>query len=361
MFSPTDWVNAYRFHIARLSIGCAFFLIGFVSVSAQSGGGMDMIGTNGRHSIQGRIYFPSGRSVDSRLKVRLENMNAGELSVLADSKGEFTFAGLSPGNYTVVIEGGAEFETARESVYIDTEARGRRVSVPTVPRTYTVTIHLRLKTDFLAAGRKIGVVDASMAAIPSSAKGLYERALEASGQGDNQRAVDLLLSALSQYPHFPHALNELGVQYLRLGKPDLAAEALRKAVNLSPDSFTPRLNYGIALLNRKNFQESVTQLRAALRLKESSPTAHMYLAIALINLHSYDDAEKELLRAIAVGGQNLALVHYYLGGIYWRKQDYKRAADALEKYLQIEPKAPDAARVAATIRELRSKPARPSN
>lgn len=350
MFVRTSWV--YRFQLTLILSLVGAWLLLLVPAYGQSGGGVDTIGTNGRHTIQGRLYFPSGRSVDSRLKVRLENVNAGELSVLADSKGEFTFAGLSPGNYAVVVES-VEFETVRESVYIDTEGRSRRSTVPTIPRIYTVNIHLRPKPEL--ALHKPGVIDASMASIPSQAKVLYQRALEAVRQGDSQRAVDLLTAAIGQYPNFPHALNELGVQYLRVGKPERAVEVLRSAVALAPNNFTPLLNYGIALLNKKDFPEAATHLRAALKLKETSPTAHMYLGIALINLGSFEDAEKEMLRALAVGGQNLGLVHYYLGGIYWRKQDYKRAADALEKYLQIEPKAPDAARVAKTIRELRSK------
>ena len=361
MFLPADWVHACSFRIARLSLGCALLFIGFVSVYAQSGGGVETIGTNGRHTIQGRIYYPSGRSADSRPRIRLENLNSGDITVLADGKGEFVFGGLAPGSYTVVIEADSDYETFRERVYIDSEARTRRMSVPTIPRTFTVTIHLRLKTNLRDAMHKTGVVDATMASVPSQAKSLYERALEAARKGDSLRAIDLLTTAVSQFPNFPQALNELGVQYLRIGKPDRAVEVLRAAVALTPNSFTPLLNYGIALLNKKDFQEAATQLRAALRQKESSPTAHMYLGIALIKVDRVDDAEKEMLRAIAVGGQNLGLVHYYLGGIYWRKQDYKRAADALEKYLQIEPKAPDAARVAATIRELRSKPARASD
>lgn len=356
MFSPTNWVHARSVRIARLIMGGALLLIGFVSVCAQSGGGAETVGTNGRHTIQGRIYYPSGRSVDSRPRVRLENMNAGDLTILADSKGEFVFGGLSPGNYTVVIEATKEFEAFRETVFIDSEARTRRMSMPTVPRTYTVTAHLQPKP--VSATHKTGVLEVSMATVPAQAKALYERALEAVRKGDSPRAIELLTTAVGQYPNFPHALNELGVQYLRVGKPDRAVEVLRAAVALTPNSFTSLLNYGIALLNKKDFQEAATQLRAALRQKELSPTAHMYLGIALINVHSFEDAEKEMLRAIAVGGQNLGLVHYYLGGIYWRKQDYKRAADALEKYLQIEPKAPDAARVAETIRELRSKPVR---
>src|SRR5688572_30377542 len=122
MFSPT-WVNACSVRIARLSMGCAFLFISFVSVCAQSGGGMETVGTNGRHTIQGRIYYPSGRSADSRPRVRLENMNAGDLTILADTKGEFTFGGLAPGNYTVIVEGNNEFDTYRETVYIDSEAR----------------------------------------------------------------------------------------------------------------------------------------------------------------------------------------------------------------------------------------------
>ena len=359
MFSPTNWVNTRSVRIARLTMGVFLLLIGVVSVCAQGGGGTETVGTNGRHTIQGRIYYPSGRSADSRPRVRLENMNAGDLTMLADTKGEFSFGGLSPGSYTVIVEGSNEFETHRESVFIDSEARTRRMSMPTVPRVYTVTIHLQPKA--VSAAHKTGVLDANMAAVPGQAKALYERALEAIRKGDSQRAIDLLTTAVGQYPNFPQALNELGVQYLRVGKPDRAVEVLRAAVDLNPNAFTPLLNYGIALLNKKDFAEAATQLRAALRQKESSPTAHMYLGIALINVHNYVDAEKEMLRAIEVGGQNLGLVHYYLGGIYWRKQDYKRAADALEKYLQIEPKAPDAARVAATIRELRTKPARASD
>src|SRR5688572_26476818 len=123
MLSPTNRIYACSVRIARLCMGGALFLICFVSVCAQSGGGMETIGTNGRHTIQGRIYYPSGRSADSRPRIRLENMNAGDLTILTDTKGEFTFSGLSPGNYTVIVEGNNEFDTYRETVYIDSEAR----------------------------------------------------------------------------------------------------------------------------------------------------------------------------------------------------------------------------------------------
>ncbi len=78
-------------------------LLPLLSASAQSGGGVDQTGTGGRHTIQGRIYFPSGRRSDTRVKVKLENFNAGELSVLSDPNGSFVFRGLESGSYIVVV------------------------------------------------------------------------------------------------------------------------------------------------------------------------------------------------------------------------------------------------------------------
>ena len=39
--------------------------------------------------------------------------------------------------------------------------------------------------------------------------------------------------------------------------------------------------------------------------------------VTLISLRNYIEAEKELLRTLALGGEDLSLPHYYLGGLYW--------------------------------------------
>jgi regulator of sirC expression with transglutaminase-like and TPR domain len=51
----------------------------------------------------------------------------------------------------------------------------------------------------------------------------------------------------------------------------------------------------------------------------------------------------------------LGLAQYYLGGIYWKKKDYPKAVAALEDYLRLTPNAPDAERVRATIKDLRTR------
>ena len=54
-------------------------------------------------------------------------------------------------------------------------------------------------------------------------------------------------------------------------------------------------------------------------------------------------------------GEKLAQAHRYLGGIYWKKKNYKQAIEHLEKYLEFAPKAPDSEKVRATIQQLQEK------
>jgi len=324
-----------------------------VAVSGQ-GSGRASTGTGGIHSIQGYVFFPSGRRAEGTIVVKLQPMNGGEITVIPDSSGAFSFGALSPGNYAVIVNAGDDYEVARDSVYIDSDLNLSRggMRVPTTPRRYTVMIHLQEKR---GAAVKAGVVNAALAAVPENARKLFEKGLDHARAGETAKAADSLKEAVALYPNFPLALNELGVQYLKLGHTAKAIETLKAAVKLSPDAYGPRLNLGIALLEAKQFAEAEEQLREALKHNASLPTGHMYLGLCLVRLNRYDDAEKELLLAVEGSGNQLAMAQYYLGGIYWKKEEYPKAVEALETYLRLTPNAQDADRVRATIRDLRGR------
>jgi Flp pilus assembly protein TadD len=333
-------------HLFILSIIFASYSFNFSPTPAQIRGGSELTGTGGIHTIQGRIFFPSGPpSGEARLKVQLETSEGSTLSTLTASDGSFRFGSLLPGTYTLVVDVGGEFEVLRESLFIDRDK---------LPRVLTVPLYLREKVRG-RAGDKPGVINAALAGVPAEARTEYEKALAATRNGQGVKAIEHLRAAVSLFPNFALAYNELGVQYLKLGQPEKAAEALRHAVRLAPDSFTPRLNYGIALLNKKEFREAETELREAVRKNNLSPTAHMYLGITLMSLKQMEEAEKELRRAIESGSRETSLAHYYLGGILWGKGLYKQAADELETYLKLNPNAADSARLRTTVKELRSK------
>jgi tetratricopeptide (TPR) repeat protein len=281
-------------------------------------------------------------------------MNGGEITVIPDSSGAFIFNALSPGNYAVVVNAGDEYEVAHDSVYIDSDLNTSRggMRLPATSRRYTVMIHL---TEKRGAVMKAGVVNAALAEVPDRARKAFEKGLEHARAGDSARAAESLKEAVALYPKFPLALNELGVQYLKLGHTQKAIEMLKEAVKLNPEAYGPRLNLGIALLEAKKFPEAEENLREALKKNSSLPTGHMYLGLCLVRLNRYDEAEKELLLAIQGSNNQLAMAQYYLGGIYWKKEEYPKAVEALEAYLKLTPNAQDAERVRATIRDLRSR------
>jgi tetratricopeptide (TPR) repeat protein/predicted small secreted protein len=333
----------------------ACILLSTCSTAQAQGGGVESGGTGGRHVIRGRVVFPSGQRADLRLKIRLESSGYGELSVFSDVNGNFTFQSLTPGSYTVVIEGGDFYETARENVFIENTAGSTRraIGMNPISRPYTVQVYLRPKAE--SGNAKSGVLSASLAAAPKAAATLYLQALESVAKGETDKAIAELKQSLAIFPGFGLALNELGVQYMKKVQLDKAEEVLRSAVSLLPDAFEPRLNYGIALLNQSKFSDAELQFRETLRKNGSAFTPHMYLGIALINLKNYQEAETELQKAVGLGGARVGQAHYYLGGLYWRSKDYRRAALELEKYLELEPKAGNAEKVRTTIKVLRNK------
>jgi len=333
-------------------------LLGLVLLPAvvhAQGSGRSSTGTGGIHIIQGYVFFPSGRRAEGSIIVKLQTYNSGELQVVPDSSGAFAFSGLAPGNYTVVVDAGDDYEVAREGVYIDTDVNLSRSNarVPSTARRQTVMVHLQPKNRGLQP--KATVLNAALAAVPDKARKLYLKGVEQSRGNDPSKAADSLKEAVTLHPNFPLALNELGVQYLKMRQINKAVEVLKEACRLDPEAFASQLNLGIALLESRQFSEAEGHLHDALKRNAHAQTAHLYLGITLLRLNRFEEAEKELLVAAESNTAQLSMANYYLGGIYWRKQDYPRAVEQLEKYLLFSPNAPDAERVRATVRDLRSR------
>ena len=310
-----------------------------VAHAQAPGSNRGLASAGGNSMIQGRVYFPTGQAVSGKsVKVSLESVSAfGSMSTVADQDGVFRFTNLTAGNYTVVVDAGSEYEKARESVTIEQETRSRSVQV---------AIQLRPKVDSS---------NPLFAGVPDKALKLYQKGSTAAQKGDAKAAAESLSAAVEAYPGFALALSELGVQYMNLKQYDKAAETFEALLKLKPDDASAHLNMGIAAFNKKKMDEAESHLRKALELKSGGPTAHYYLGLTLVSLKQYGDAQKEFELTLSNGGENIALAHKYLGGLYMNAQKNKEAADELEKYLKLDPKAADAERIKGTIKDLRNK------
>ena len=340
----------------RRLLWCLLLVSLWAAPAAAQVGGTDHSGTGGGHSIQGRLVGPSGRRADLRFKVKLETPGFGDLSVFSDANGYFRFSSLRAGSYTVIIEGGEEFETVRESLLLEPGNVTTRRGVVGVPVSRPITLQIYLRPKRQAANpNQPGVLNAALASVPKQAVELYHRGVELARKGDTRRALDLLKLAVEAHPNFPLALSEMGVLYIKLKQPEKAAEALRAALKLAPEDHQTLLAYGRTLLDLQRLSESEEQFRKALKVNPASPWAHFYLGVIMLKRRENESAEAAFKTAISSGGDHVAQAHYYLGGLYWNKHQYQQAADELEAYLRLVPNAPDAARLRETIREFRKK------
>jgi tetratricopeptide (TPR) repeat protein len=322
----------------RVLLTACFALAAVVAVQAQNpGSNRGLASGEGNNQIHGRVHFPSGQSINTTgVKVTLESLSAyGGSSTGTDQDGAFLFRGLSPGSYMVVVDAGKDFEKARESVTIDPESRGRVVQV---------AIQLHFKVD---------ASNPAFAGVPQNALNLYQKAVAASQKGDSKAAIQFLTDAVAAHPQFALALSDLGFHQMKLGQMDKAGDTYEALIKLKPEDATAHLNLGIVQFNKKKFDEAETHLRKALELKSGGPSGHYYLGLTLVSTKRYSDAQTEFEAAIANGGENLPLAHKYLGGLYMSAHKNQEAADELEKYLKLDPKAPDADRIKGTIKDLR--------
>src|SRR5215217_6044394 len=112
-----------------------------VITNAQApGSSRGLASGEGQHMIQGRVHFPSGQTASGKtIKVNLESISTfGSMSTVADQDGTFRFTSLTAGDYTIVVDAGAEYEKAREPVNIYREAstggRSIQVAIQMYPR-----------------------------------------------------------------------------------------------------------------------------------------------------------------------------------------------------------------------------------
>lgn len=348
-----------KFNIRSFLMGVATLIMLQVSLTvsyAQGSAVVNSSGMLGNEEIVGRVFFPAGDHSSARPIVKLQSLSSPEMTGVTDRDGNFRFTSLKPDQYTVIVDAGEAYEKASDTVIIGNSGPVPAQGNPwqyAVPLVYQIQIYLKPRQVNAAGTQPEAMAGAVLAEVPQTARKLYQEALEYARSGNRVKAIEQLRAAVSQAPKFALAYNELGVQLLKSGRADKAAEAFEAALAITPGDFTLSLNYGVALLNQQKFDQAETQLRTALQKNASSPLAHYYLGLALVKEQKFDLAQTEFESSIKYGGDRLALVHKYLGGVYWRNRDYKQAADELEKYVTLEPNAPDAKQIRETIKDLR--------
>ncbi len=321
----------------------AAFIVSFALLGWGSACGWSQAG-----EVVGRVNLISGGD-PGVVVVQLEDLRGSPLAtVFTDEKGLFRIQGLGRlgDNLFLVIEHEG-FRPVREEIDL-----GLRQSA-------NMMIFLEPETD-PGAGDRLGVVDVRelLANIPDEAVEAYERALEASLDGDHAEAIEHLENALELAPDYYEAWIKLGGEHLEIDQFREAEAAFEQAFRLSPNGAVAPLNMGVLYYKEGDlqaiggnleeaaisFQRAIGFLQEAIRLNPVSSDAFFYLGATLYKSGLFDDAEQLLQRTLDIANGH-AQARLTLINLYARQSRYEEALEQADAFLEENADSPQRAAI----------------
>ena len=289
--------------------------------------------------------MPDGSSLSEPVKVTLKVLRGDKDLTYTDNSGRFELQHVAAGEYTLEVEADRSrdrFEITSETVTVRTNT----------PNFVTITLRARTANREVRSDKTVSVAMLDQK-VPAAAKREFENAARATREGKAEESIAALRRAITIYPEYLMALNDLGAQLLELGRLDEALVPLRTATRIDPNSFNPELNLGIVLVRKHEFKQALTALDKALSIEPSSPAAHLYAGMTAAGIKDDARGERELKSAYDLGGRPFSVALVYLARLYVNRGDKQSAISSLQRYLQDDPSGSNAPLVKKMLADLK--------
>ena len=297
--------------------------------------------------IEGRVAWPSGFSAERSIRIRLRTTQMMLSTRYTNKHGEFRFDNLPEGVYYVQADiPGDEFDAVEAKI-----ALGRGITA----QVRLQLLEKKLPISSFAAARVVSVAELRQV-VPVAAKKQYELGLKSVAKGDVATAAKYFEQAISIYPDFLAARNDLGAQYLKLKRVDEAEKYFRKVLEDDPKNFNAQYNLGLVWIERKDYASAIAELNKSIVIDSTRPVARLWLGYAFLETGDLATAERELTKALIMGGAQCVSADYQLARIYLMRGDKKEALRAVRAYLEDAPKGEYAAEAKQLEKQIQSLP-----
>jgi tetratricopeptide (TPR) repeat protein len=296
--------------------------------------------------IEGRVAWPSGFSAEQSTRITLRNTQMIISTRYTNKHGEFRFDNLPEGVYYVQADiPGDEYEAAVAKV-----ALGRGITA----QVRLQLLEKKLPLSFSAA-RVVSVAELKQV-VPVAARKQYGLGLKSVAKGDVVTAAKYFEEAISIYPEYLAARNDLGAQYLKLKRVSEAEKYFRLVLADDSKNFNAQYNLGLVWIERKDYTSAIAELNKAIVIDSTRPLARLWLGYAFLEMGDVATAERELTKALIMGGTQCVAAHYHLARLYLTRGDKKEALRAVRAYLQDAPKGEYATEARQLEKQIQSLP-----
>ena len=299
------------------------------------------------YDIEGVVEGPNSTPLGG-VAIILEDITRARIGqTITSTDGRYRFSRIVAGTYFIVAKpNSSEFRGAiRRVELLDTSRSAAALSSERVD----IILEAMPRVETMA-----GIIFAQE--VPAEATARFEKAMESVTKKKTAEAIKELSEALAIFPDYFMANQQLGLIYVEVEDYKKAIPWLVKAIEVNQKAAPSYLALGISSLKLGRADLALDALERARRLDEKSFRVHFYLGLTLLELNRLDDAEVALKTAYKLGGPAKATsAHLYLASVYTKRGQNREAIAELESYLHESPKAANAPSVREAIASLRSK------
>ena len=285
--------------------------------------------TNTPKEIQVRVSLTDEQHVGAQIEVDLLNQQSITVAqAFTDSEGRATFQVSGGGIYRARASGNSIETTVSEAINVQPNDLSAMIWMHVQPKAGAEADN---------AGNS-GMTTANELKVPPDARKSFNKGLDALQHHDYQKAADLFQKAVTTYPQYDAAYDNLGVAYMQLKQTEKAREAFERAVKLNDKNADADRNYGRILLANKEYAQAVDVLKKSLMVDPQNPSALLMVSIAQFQTHDFDGALQSALKVHQLPHEGYALAHYVAGRSYEVKHEYAQATTEYETYVKEDPK-----------------------
>ena len=294
------------------------------------------------HTIIGKVRDQSGRPI-SNVIVELETGNGVLITqTVTTNEGDYAFSGQMGGSFRLVVNE-PNHEPFLERVELTRTATTRpgetvRVDIVLTPK----------RTASVQSGGTVFHQD-----VPEAALTDYRRGVKLLADRKSDEGIAVLKEAIRVMPAYFDAHLALGLEMFRLHRYDDATQELEQARAINSRDSRLYHTFGLILFEQKKYAIAARVLEEAARLNPANAEARLMRGLALIEIGNLNEAEANIKAADKISTHKLAIVHLHLARIYEKRGQRLAAADELEAYLRMQPRADNEAAIRAAIKKLR--------
>ena len=293
------------------------------------------------------LALAGGGSCDSSMRVALMgNANFPVAEGFASRDCVVVFYQVPAGAYHAVVDGQSLQST--------------NVAVELSPSDFSDIQDLEVKvkpigrvgvTNGLPANSFVSVADLG---VPAAAEKEFAKASHLIEKQDWDKAIDRLQKAVTIYPSFAAAYNNLGVVYSRVGNRARGREALQKAISIDDHLVPAYVNLSRISIVANNFAEADTLLGKATELAPPDATTLVLLAYVEAREEHLDQTIATSRQAHAMTQGQHAFVHLAAAHAFEQKRMIAESVAELQMYLSEDPTSPQAGEVRKAIATLQA-------